>query len=91
MGLVARTPTFTASKSDVAGGTALAVYRLTDGVMTFTHTKVPAALRGRGLGSQMMHGVLQNVRAQGLKSCCAVPLSPTSSTRILPSTPIVCA
>lgn len=52
---------------DVAGGTALAFYRLADGVMTFTHTEVPAALRGRGMGSRMMHGVLQNVRAQGLK------------------------
>ena len=52
---------------DVAGGMALAVYRLADGVMTFTHTEVPAAMRGRGLGSQMMHGVLQSVRAQGLK------------------------
>ena len=48
---------------DVAGGIALAVYRLADGVMTFTHTEVPAALRGRGIGSQMMHGVLQDVRA----------------------------
>jgi predicted GNAT family acetyltransferase len=52
---------------DVAGGTALAVYQLADGVMTFTHTEVPAALRGRGIGSQMMHGVLQNLRARGLK------------------------
>jgi predicted GNAT family acetyltransferase len=52
---------------DVAAGTALAVYRLADGVITFTHTEVPAALRGRGIGSQMMHGVLQSVRAQGLK------------------------
>ena len=52
---------------DVAGGIAFAVYRLADGVMTFTHTEVPAALRGRGIGSQMMHGVLQSVRARGLK------------------------
>jgi len=52
---------------DIAGGTGLALYRLADGVMTFTHTEVPAALRGRGIGSQMMHAVLQNVRAQGLK------------------------
>jgi predicted GNAT family acetyltransferase len=52
---------------DVAGGTALAFYRLADGVITVTHTEVLPALRGRGLGSQMMHGVLQNVRAQGLK------------------------
>jgi predicted GNAT family acetyltransferase len=52
---------------DVAGGTGLAFYRLADGVMTFTHTEVPAALRGRGIGSQMMHAVLQSVQAQGLK------------------------
>lgn len=52
---------------DVAGGTALAFYRLAGDVMTFTHTEVPAPLRGRGLGSRMMHGVLQNVRAQGLR------------------------
>ena len=52
---------------DVGGGTALAFYRLIDGVMTLTHTEVPTALRGRGIGSQMMHGVLQSVRAQGLK------------------------
>ena len=35
--------------------------------MTFTHTEVPAQLRGRGLGSQMMRAVLQDVRQQGLK------------------------
>ena len=52
---------------DVDGGEALAFYRLADGVMTFTHTEVPAPLRGRGLGSQMMRAVLQDVCAQGLK------------------------
>ena len=52
---------------DVDDGEALAFYRLADGVMTFTHTEVPAPLRGRGLGSQMMRAVLQDVRAQGLK------------------------
>ena len=48
-------------------GAALALYRLADGVMTFTHTEVPMALRGRGIGSQMMRGVLDDVRAQGMK------------------------
>ena len=52
---------------DVDGGEALAFYRRADGVMTFTHTEVPAQLRGRGLGSQMMQAVLRDVRAQGLK------------------------
>jgi len=48
-------------------GAALALYRLADGVMTFTHTEVPMALRGRGIGSQMMRGVLDDVRARGMK------------------------
>ena len=52
---------------DLDGGQALAFYRLADGVMTLTHTEVPAALRGRGIGSRMMRGVLESVRAQGFK------------------------
>ena len=52
---------------DVEGGHALAFYRLADGVITITHTEVPAALRGRGIGSQMMRGVLDSVRALGFK------------------------
>jgi hypothetical protein len=52
---------------EAEGGTALAFYRLASGVMAITHTEVPAALRGRGIGSQMMRSVLTNVRAQGLK------------------------
>lgn len=52
---------------DAAGGTALAFYRLADNVMAITHTEVPAALRGRGIGSQMMRSVLTDIRAQGLK------------------------
>lgn len=59
---------------DVEGGQALAFYRLADGIMTFTHTEVPAARRGRGIGSQMMHGVLDDVRAQGLKVVPRCPL-----------------
>ena len=52
---------------DVDGEIAIAVYRATPGVLTFTHTEVPAALRGQGIGSRMMRAVLTDVRAQGLK------------------------
>ena len=54
-------------------GDALALYRLNDDVMTFTHTEVPLALRGRGVGSAMMRAVLTDVRAQGLKVIAACP------------------
>ena len=70
---------------DVDGGEALAFYRLADGVMTFTHTEVPAPLRGRGLGSQMMRAVLQDVRAQGLK---VVPRSSRTISAAIRSSPI---
>jgi uncharacterized protein len=51
----------------IDGQTAIAVYRPAPGILTFTHTEVPAALRGRGVGSRMMRAVLTDVRAQGLK------------------------
>jgi len=67
MGQIRQNADFNRFEMDVAGGKALAFYRLADGVMTITHTEVPSALRGRGIGSQMMHGVLRNVREQGMK------------------------
>jgi hypothetical protein len=58
---------------DTDGGVALAFYRLANGVMTFTHTEVPAHLRGRGIGSTMMRGVLTSVRRQGMKVAAQCP------------------
>ena len=52
---------------DVDGHTAVAYYQRDGGVITFTHTEVPAALRGQGIASRLMHGVLETARAEGLK------------------------
>jgi len=57
----------------VEGHTALAAYRLKPGVITFTHTEVPKELGGRGIGSLLAKGALDQVRARGLK---VVPLCP---------------
>lgn len=52
---------------DVEGGVAFADYRLSPGVVTVTHTEVPRALRGRGIGAKLSAAVLDHIRTQGLK------------------------
>lgn len=52
---------------DVEGGTAVAYYSITPGVLTITHTEVPPELRHRGVGSELVRGALEWARARGLK------------------------
>ena len=52
---------------DINGAVAAAYYELAPGVITFTHTEVPAELNGRGIGSKLIKGALDTARAQGLK------------------------
>ena len=52
---------------DAGGEIAVAYYRLAPGVITFTHTEVPAALQGRGIGSRLVRGALEAARAEDLK------------------------
>jgi len=58
---------------DVDGHTAFAYYDFSPGVITFTHTEVPQALSGRGIGSQLATGALDLVRAQKLKVVAQCP------------------
>jgi hypothetical protein len=51
----------------VDGGTAFVIYRLAPGVITLLHAEVPAALEGRGVGSELVRATLDAVRARGLK------------------------
>ena len=52
---------------NVDGSVAFANYRLSPGIVTVTHTETPAALRDRGIASQLIKGVLEQIRADGLK------------------------
>jgi predicted GNAT family acetyltransferase len=52
---------------DIDGHLAVANYRLTGDVMTFTHTEVPRSLRERGIGSKLVRGALEAAKARGLK------------------------
>lgn len=51
---------------DVDDRTAVAEYRMEDGVVAFTHTVVPPELEGRGVGTRLVAGALDDVRARGL-------------------------
>jgi predicted GNAT family acetyltransferase len=52
---------------DTGNGIAFLSYSGAPGVLTFYHTEVPRSLRERGVGSTLVHGALQQVRAEGLK------------------------
>ena len=55
------------------GHTACLYYRLEAGVITLVHTEVPPALGGRGVGSTLVRGALEAIRAKGLKVIVRCP------------------
>jgi len=52
---------------EVDGHLAATYYKIDDGVITFLHTEVPPELGGKGIGSRLIKGALDQVRAKGLK------------------------
>ena len=57
----------------VEGHIAATYYSIADGVITFIHTEVPPELGGKGIGSQLIKGALDQVRADGLKVIAQCP------------------
>jgi len=57
----------------VASGEAIAAYALHAGKIIFTHTEVPSAYGGRGIGSALVRFALASARTRGLK---VVPVCP---------------
>lgn len=55
---------------DLAG---FAEYERGEGALVFTHTEVDSAFEGKGLGSALARGALDDVRSKGLS---VVPLCP---------------
>ena len=52
---------------ETSEGPAVAIYRLRDGNLHIVHTEVPKVLEGRGIGSQLVRGVLEIARERGQK------------------------
>lgn len=50
---------------DFPGGRAFAVYRSDGDRILVTHTEVPPAFNGRGIGSQLAEGIFRIARASG--------------------------
>ena len=55
------------------GSIAVAEYNLLDGKIMFTHTEVPSAHEGQGIGSALIRFALAWVREQGLQ---VIPICP---------------
>lgn len=52
---------------DVEGTVAFVTYRMQDRTLVLLHTEVPSALSGKGIGSALAKGVLDEARRRGLK------------------------
>ncbi|MES2858650.1 MAG: GNAT family N-acetyltransferase [Pseudomonadota bacterium] len=52
---------------DVDGTQGYVEYEEANGVMTITHTIVPAAIGGRGIAGQLVQAALDHARGAGLK------------------------
>ena len=52
---------------DAGGATACAYYRLDGGRMVLHHTETPAHLRGQGIASRLVRGVLEAAREMKIK------------------------
>jgi predicted GNAT family acetyltransferase len=53
-------------EASVSGHIAVAQYEIQPGVITFTHTRVPESLRGRGIANELAKVALASVRERGL-------------------------
>jgi predicted GNAT family acetyltransferase len=57
----------------VDGHLAATYYKISGDVITFVHTEVPPELGGKGIGSKLVKGALDQVRSEGLKVVAECP------------------
>ena len=66
-------PSHSRFEMEVGGELAVAYYSRSPGLITFTHTEVPQALSGHGIGSELARGALEIVRSEGIKVVAKCP------------------
>jgi uncharacterized protein len=59
----------------VDGHIAATYYEIADGVITLVHTEVPPELGGKGIGSKLIKGALDQIRTEGLKVVAQCPFA----------------
>jgi predicted GNAT family acetyltransferase len=57
----------------VDGHLAAAYYKTDGNVITFEHTEVPPELGGKGIGSKLVQGALDQIRAEGTRIAVECP------------------
>ena len=57
----------------VEGHIAATYYKVEGKIITFVHTEVPPELSGKGIGSKLIRGALDQVRADGFKVIAQCP------------------
>jgi uncharacterized protein len=57
----------------VDGHLAVSYYKLDGNVLSVIHTEVPPELGGKGIGSKLVKGALDQVRAEGLRVIAVCP------------------
>ncbi|WP_458760949.1 GNAT family N-acetyltransferase [Afipia sp. TerB] len=58
---------------EAEGHIAMAYYDLSGDVVTFTHTEVPPELGGKGIGSKLVRGALDQVRGRKMRVVARCP------------------
>jgi len=57
----------------VDGHLAAAYYKTDGNIITFEHTEVPPELGGKGIGSKLVQGALDQIRAEGTRIAVECP------------------
>jgi predicted GNAT family acetyltransferase len=72
-GTIRDNPALKRFELETDGHMAYLYYRLEPGTITLMHTEVPQELGGRGVGSTLVRGALETIRAKGLKVVATCP------------------